>query len=976
MIKNKYIDFKKAREFARSLKLNIRLDWMQWTKSNAIPAGIPKYPDKVYAASGWNGWSDFLGTGKKVRARNKSKFRSFNEAKIFAQGLGFKTKQKWLDWSKSDARPEDVPIHAHEVYANEWKGWSDFLGAVIVANQNRIFRSFHEAKKYARTLGFKSEAEWRVWAKADSRPKDIPAGPPHKYSQEWQGWGDFLGTGNIDNRDRKYKSFEEAKRFVQSLGFKNKNDWYAWSKTTSRPKDIPGIPSRKYLDEWQGWGDFLGTNTIAPQNREYRSFKEARAYVRSLYLNNQTEWHSFVNSSAKHEDIPRAPHVVYSEEWQGWGDFLGTGTIATQNREYRSFNEVRSYVRSLDFKKEREWRKWCKTSAKPKDIPATPDKTYSKEWIGWGDFLGTGAVSCWNREFRQFKEARNYVRSLGLKNRNEWSSWSKSKLKPTDIPASPYDVYQLDGWQGLGDWLGIINKWDITSVRTYVASLIPYLDTLSPAGVFVLFQQAGLVGYHETKSKSFLQAIKTGKFPREELEKFVKGEESLVDEFISGSKFTLEDDKVNIGALIEDAENTLSENEITISADLLPYVDVKEILSSLDSQIFSNIDTEVMDFFIKEAIAKIWQQAYSEPEKTFDKINQYESNGLYSNEVKRIFLDDYIKAKQLQIPSGYSFQYLPNLMQRYTAYLVKSRKRIGNWSGTGAGKTLSAVLASRVIDSKVTVICCPNNVVENWKDNISKIYPDSIFIYKTTVVKNYDANKHLYIILNYEFFQQRYTQSRLLGLLDEHIVDFVIIDEIHYSKQREIEKMSQRKKAITAFLSEAYVKNENLHVLGMSATPVINNLYEGKTLVELVTGVHHDELKTKPTVDNCISLYQKFVSHGIRWLPQYNYQLNVYDDISIDCTDFITEIKQQSQFGSMVDLEIILTKAKIPFILANLKPKTIVYTHYVKDILLLLQNAIELQGWNVGIFTGENKSGLDAFIDALCANVTETRSLV
>jgi hypothetical protein len=50
-------------------------------------------------------------------------------------------------------------------------------------------------------------------------------------------------------------------------------------------------------------------------------------------------------------------------------------------------------------------------------------------------------------------------------------------------------------------------------------------------------------------------------------------------------------------------------------------------------------------------------------------------------------------------------------MQLYIAYKIKTSPYFGNFSGTGAGKTLSAVLASRVIDSKMTLIVCPNDVV-------------------------------------------------------------------------------------------------------------------------------------------------------------------------------------------------------------------------------------------------------------------------
>ena len=222
-------------------------------------------------------------------------------------------------------------------------------------------------------------------------------------------------------------------------------------------------------------------------------------------------------------------------------------------------------------------------------------------------------------------------------------------------------------------------------------------------------------------------------------------------------------------------------------------------------------------------------------------------------------------------------------------------------------------------------------------------------------------SRHNYIILNYEFFQQANSESKLKRFLQINKIDFVIIDEIHFSKQRFAEDISKRKKVISAMLSEAYHNNENLHVLGMSATPVINNLFEGKSLIELITGLHYDELFTKPTISNCIAIYQKFVSHGLRWMPKYNQKITV-PTIEVDCSSFIDEIKKLNLKNSMVDLEAILTKAKIPEILKNIKPKTIVYTHYLKNILFNLQNEIDKSGWKTAVYSGDDKTGLEAFL--------------
>ena len=64
-------------------------------------------------------------------------------------------------------------------------------------------------------------------------------------------------------------------------------------------------------------------------------------------------------------------------------------------------------------------------------------------------------------------------------------------------------------------------------------------------------------------------------------------------------------------------------------------------------------------------------------------------------------------------------------MQLYVAHKVKTDPSFLNLSGTGAGKTLSAILASRVINSKMTLIVCPNDVVSTWQKTIMLPFPGS-----------------------------------------------------------------------------------------------------------------------------------------------------------------------------------------------------------------------------------------------------------
>ena len=140
-------------------------------------------------------------------------------------------------------------------------------------------------------------------------------------------------------------------------------------------------------------------------------------------------------------------------------------TMATYRKKFRSFEEAREFIQALGLKSNREWKRYCKGELagrmpKPKDIPTNPNLTYKDQgWKGLGDWLGTGTIAPFNREYRPFEEAREFARTLKLRNSIEWSKYCKGELegrvpKPEDIPAAPRNTYKDHGWQGFRDWLG------------------------------------------------------------------------------------------------------------------------------------------------------------------------------------------------------------------------------------------------------------------------------------------------------------------------------------------------------------------------------------------------------------------------------------------------------------------------------------------------------------------------------------------
>jgi hypothetical protein len=137
------------------------------------------------------------------------------------------------------------------------------LGTRNIANQLKIFRPYKEAKKYAQSLKLKSYKEWREHTKTKKFPINIPAHPRRPYSKEFEGVGEFLGTGRIANQLRVFRSYKEAKKYTQSLKLKSYKEWRQHTKSKNFPKDIPCGVSRAYKNEWESWGVFLGTGNIA-----------------------------------------------------------------------------------------------------------------------------------------------------------------------------------------------------------------------------------------------------------------------------------------------------------------------------------------------------------------------------------------------------------------------------------------------------------------------------------------------------------------------------------------------------------------------------------------------------------------------------------------------------------------------------------------------------------------------------------------
>jgi len=86
---------------------------------------------------------------------------------------------------------------------------------------------------------------------------------------------------------KKFRSFEDALKFVHKLKLKDEKSWRKYLKSNKKPNDIPSDPRSAYKDSgWKSLGDWFGTGRVSNQNKrvQYRKFEDARKFVHTLNL--------------------------------------------------------------------------------------------------------------------------------------------------------------------------------------------------------------------------------------------------------------------------------------------------------------------------------------------------------------------------------------------------------------------------------------------------------------------------------------------------------------------------------------------------------------------------------------------------------------------------------------------------------------------------------------------------------------------
>ena len=58
------------------------------------------------------------------------------------------------------------------------------------------------------------------------------------------------------------------------------------------PKDIPADPKSFYKNEWENWGIFLGTGTIATKYSFFWPYEKAKKFLKKINLKNENQFYN------------------------------------------------------------------------------------------------------------------------------------------------------------------------------------------------------------------------------------------------------------------------------------------------------------------------------------------------------------------------------------------------------------------------------------------------------------------------------------------------------------------------------------------------------------------------------------------------------------------------------------------------------------------------------------------------------------
>lgn len=127
------------------------------------------------------------------------------------------------------------------------------------------------------------------------------------------------------------------------------------------------------------------------RSSKWLSFEDAKTFIQEQGVQSRQQYLDWWDDN-KPKSLSRYPQRVYTKEWNGWNDFLGTNNEFNKTRRsWRPFEEAVHWVHKQCLEGGKDgWLNWVNEDPErlPEDIPKRPDIVYDKQWLSWKHWLG------------------------------------------------------------------------------------------------------------------------------------------------------------------------------------------------------------------------------------------------------------------------------------------------------------------------------------------------------------------------------------------------------------------------------------------------------------------------------------------------------------------------------------------------------------------------------------------------------------
>jgi hypothetical protein len=173
---------------------------------------------------------------------------------------------------------------------------------------------------------------------------------------------------------------------------------------------------------------------MAARKDFYATMKEAADAAKALGITTRQQ---YVDNYRKDPKLPNAPARVYPMEWKGFPNFLGTDAI----RFYATYEEARQAVTLIEAY---SFSQYQNNRHKDPLLPSTPNRTYEKDWSGWGHFLPKDPAQLY---YATLSEAAVATNKMGITSIAEYKqNYQRDPL----LHSNPNSYYP--NWNGFPDF--------------------------------------------------------------------------------------------------------------------------------------------------------------------------------------------------------------------------------------------------------------------------------------------------------------------------------------------------------------------------------------------------------------------------------------------------------------------------------------------------------------------------------------------